>query len=201
MEDNVNQEKKKITKTHILLLVIVLVAFIGYGYYEVVLKVRINGSTLIDNPTPKNLLVTIDGKTYEVSANSFVKVDLSLGHHKIDCQAYNIVGMDLNITPVEYGVVNPTKSKYVIYNIIYTQKDLKNQFKPYQVEGKEIYSLLGAPELTSDLFIPDRTMGKGNIDDQEPSFDSYNKMNQDYAYLTKIFRLEDFFEFYDKNNR
>lgn len=200
MADHLNQEKKKITRAHIFLLVVLIAAFAGYGYYEVVWKVKINGSTLIDNPTAKILSVTIDEETYEVPANSFLKVDLNPGHHRIDCQAYNITG-DLNISPVEYGVVNPTKSKYVIYNIIYTQKDLKSQFKPYQVEGKEIYSLLGAPELTSDLFIPDRTMGKGNIDDQEPSFDSYNKMNQDYAYLTKIFRLNDFFEFYDKNNK
>jgi len=201
MENNANQGKKKITKAHIFLLLGVLVVFAGYGYYDAVWKAKINGSTLIDNPTAKNLSVSIDGKTYEVPANSFLDIDLALGHHKIDCKAYNINGSDLNIDPVEYGVINPTKAKYVIYNIIYTEKDLKSQFKPYQVEGREIYSLLGEPKVTSDLFIADLTMGKGNIDDKEPSFEHYNRINQDYSYLSKIFRLNDFFEFYDKNNK
>ncbi|RZK15625.1 MAG: hypothetical protein EOO86_16310 [Pedobacter sp.] len=89
----------------------------------------------------------------------------------------------------------------MIYNIIYTKKDLSSKFKAYQVEGKEIYSLLGEPEVTTALFIPDRTLGKGNIDDKEPAFENYNRINQDYAFLTKIFRLNDFFEFYDKNNK
>ncbi|RZL44941.1 MAG: hypothetical protein EOP00_18610 [Pedobacter sp.] len=201
MENKSNQEKRKFTKAHIFLLLGMLVIFIGYGYYEVVWKAKINGSTLIDNPTAKNLSVTIDDKTYEVPANSFLKVDLVTGHHKIDCKAYNLNGADLNIEPVEHGVINPTKAKYVIYNIIYTEKDLKSQFKPYQIEGREIYSLLGEPTVKTDLFIADLTMGKGNIDDKEPSFESYNRINQDYSYLTKIFRLNDFFEFYDKNNK
>ncbi|RZL51263.1 MAG: hypothetical protein EOP00_00150 [Pedobacter sp.] len=201
MKNKPQPGKKKLTKAHILLLMFVVVAFVGYGYYELVLKTKINGSTLIDNPTNKNLLVRIDNKPYEVPANSYLKVDLPKGKHKIECQSYQIKDEELNLDPTEYGVINPTKSKYVIYNIIYTQKDLRDQFKPYQVDGREIYSLLGAPEVSTKLFIPDRTLGKGNIDDKEPSVESYNKMNQDYSYLTKIFRLKDFFEFYHKNNK
>lgn len=201
MESIPKQEKKKFTKAHLALILVMLAVFIGYGYYEVVWKAKLNGSTLIDNPTAQDLSLSIDGQAYEVPANSHIKVDLALGQHKIDCKAYHIKNEDLNIDPVVYGVVNPTKSKYVIYNIIYTEKDLKDQFKPYQIEGREIYSLLGKPEVSTDLFIPDRTMGKGNIDDKEPAFENYSRINQDYAYLTKIFRLKDFFEFYDKNNK
>ncbi|RZL66732.1 MAG: hypothetical protein EOO93_05095 [Pedobacter sp.] len=178
-----------------------IAVFIGYGYYEVVWKAKINGSTLIDNPTNQNLSLTIDGESYEVPANSFLKVDLAMGIHKLDCKAYNLKAADLNISPVEYGVINPTKSKYVIYTIIYTEKDLTSKFKPYQVEGREIYSLFDEPKVTTDLFIADLTMGKGNIDVKEPSLERYNKINQDYSHLTKIFRLNEFFEFYDKNNK
>jgi len=201
MENNSNQEKKKITKAHIFILVSLIAVFIGYGYYEVVWKAKINGSTLIDNPTNQNLSLTIDGESYEVPANSFLKVDLAMGIHKLDCKAYNLKAADLNISPVEYGVINPTKSKYVIYTIIYTEKDLTSKFKPYQVEGREIYSLFDEPKVTTDLFIADLTMGKGNIDVKEPSLERYNKINQDYSHLTKIFRLNEFFEFYDKNNK
>lgn len=182
------------------MLVVVLV-FCGYGYYELVLKQKINGSTLIDNPTAQEITVIIDDKTYTVPANQYVKAELDLGKHQIACKVCGLETTEFTVDPVPYGVINPTKSKYVLYNIIYTQKDLSSQFKPYQLEGKEVYSLLGAPELTTELFIPDRTMGNGNIDDKEPSVQKYNKMNQDYSYLMKIFRIKDFFEFYDKANK
>ncbi|RZJ65835.1 MAG: hypothetical protein EOO47_25645 [Flavobacterium sp.] len=194
-------ENKKLTKAHFIIFGLMLFAFIGYGYYELVLKAKLNGATLIDNPTAQAINVKIDDQTYDVPANSFIKVELALGMHKIDCKAFGIENQDLNLDPTEYGVINPTKSKYVTYNIIYTKKDLKDQFKPYQVEGREIYSLLGEPEVSTALFIPDRTLGKGNIDVKEPSSETYNKVNQDYAYLSKIFRLKDFFEFYDENNK
>ncbi|MFN0255572.1 hypothetical protein [Pedobacter ureilyticus] len=194
-------ENKKLTKTHLIVFLLFIGAFCAYGYYELVLKAKLNGATLIDNPTAAAIKVKIDGQEYHVPANSYVDVDLAIGHHKIDCEAYGLANQDLHLDPTEYGVINPTKSKYVIYNIIYTNKDLKDQFKAYQVEGKEVYSLLGEPEVTTDLFIPDRTLGKGNIDNKEPSSESYNKMNQDYAFLTKIFRLKDFFDFYEKNNK
>jgi len=201
MADTPNQSDKKLKKAHIIILASVLIAFFAYGYYEVVFKAKLNGATLIDNPTGNTITVTIDSEDYTVPANAYIKVDLEEGKHSISCKNYNISKQDLILEPTIYGVINPTKSKYVIYNIIYTNKDLKNQYKPYQVEGKEIYSLLGAPTVTTDLFVPDRTLGKGNIDNTEPSSETYNKMNQDYAYLTKIFRLKDFFDFYDKNNK
>ncbi|WP_316802113.1 hypothetical protein [Pedobacter nototheniae] len=182
-------------------IIIALIILLGYGYYEVVLKNKINGSTLIDNPTTKAISVSIDGKSYQVAANQFLKIELTEGDHKLTCDQYNLKDEKLVLDPTIYGVINPTKSKYVIYNIIYTKKDLKSQFKPYQVEGREIYSLLGQPEVTTALFIPDRTLGKGNIDDKEPSIESYNSINQDYSFLMKIFRLNDFFEFYDQHNK
>lgn len=194
-------ENKKLTKAHFIIFGLMIVAFAAYGYYEVVLKAKLNGATLIDNPTVQAISVKIDDKTYDVPANSFVKVELELGVHKIECKAFDIVDQDLKLEPTEYGVINPTKSKYVTYNIIFTKKDLSDQFKPYDVEGKEIYSLLGAPEVSTALFIPDRTLGKGNIDVKEPDYQTYDKKNHDYSYLTKIFRLKDFFEFYDKNNK
>ncbi|WP_316796986.1 hypothetical protein [Pedobacter agri] len=197
----VETSSKKNTAAGILVLLFVILAFVGYGFYELVWKAKLNGATLIDNPTNKVISVSIDGKGYEVPANIYIKVNLEIGTHKIDCKAYDISNQDLNLEPTEYGVVNPTKSKYVIYNIIYTKKDLKREFKPYQVEGREIFSLLGEPVLTTNLFIPDRTFGKGNIDNEEPAFENYNRINQDYSFLSKIFRLNDFFKFYDKNNK
>lgn len=195
-----NNPKKKVTFKTFLPLLLMIAIMCGYGYYDLVLKAKINGSTLIDNPTARPITVTIDGKEYQVPANAYVKANLSKGVHRMSCKESNLTDAALNIEPFEYGVINPTRSKYVIYSIIYTEKDLRDQFKPYQIEGREIYSLLGAPEVKTDLFIADLTNGKGNIDDKEPSVQSYSRISQDYSSLSKIFRLKDFFAFYDKEN-
>jgi len=196
-----NNEKKKLTLKSLLPILLIVVLMGGYGYYDLVLKAKLTGSTLIDNPTTQAINVTIDDKSYTVPANSYEKISITQGIHHISCKEHGINNQELNIENIEYGIINPTKSKYVIYNMIYTEKDLSDQFKPYQIEGREIYSLLGEPEVTSALFIPDVTMGKGNIDDKAPSFQNYNRISQDYAFQAKIFRLKDFFEFYDKENK
>lgn len=194
--NNTNNNKRALMGV---LLVLLLMGC--YACYELLLVPALRGSTLIDNPTAKAITVGIDDKVYNVPARSFEKIRLSEGHHRINCKEHNITDQDLDLDPTAFGVINPTQSKYVIYNIIYSEKNLKSQFKPYMVEGREVYSMLGEPEVTTALFIPDRTLGKGNIDDKAPSVKDYNRMNQDYSFLTKIFRLNDFFDFYDKNNQ
>jgi len=190
--------KKLSLKSGLSILLIVVVVLGGWAYFEL----REKGATYIDNPTSQNITVQIDDKTYQVPAGQFVKAEVSLGEHKLSCRETGIANETFQVDPCKQGVINPTRSKYVIYNIIYTEKDLRAQFKPYEVEGKEVYSLLGAPEVTDALFVPDRTMGNGgNIDVKEPSVKSYSRLNQDYSFLTKIFRLKEFFAFYDKQNQ
>lgn len=190
--------KKPRIKNVVFIILAVLVVLGGWAYFEL----REKGATYIDNPGNQNLTVQIDDKTYQVPAGKFVAAEVSLGAHKLSCRETGIENETFMVEPCKQGVINPTKSKYVIYNIIYTEKDLRAQFKPYEVEGKEVYSLLGAPEVTDALFIPDRTMGNGgNIDVKEPSVKSYSRLNQDYSFLTKIFRLKAFFEFYDKHDQ
>ena len=191
------KENKKLSLQKIIIIICLMVLTVGIWAY---IELREKGATFIDNPTSQNIIVQIDDKTHQVPAGQFVKVDVSLGKHTLTCRETGLENAELVIDPCKQGVINPTKSKYVIYYIIYAEKDLRSRFKPYEVEGREIYSLMGAPTVTDELFIPDRTMGNGgNIDVKEPSKKSYNKANQDYSFLVKIFRLEDFFEFYDKN--
>lgn len=195
METN---NKKLSLKRGLSILFIVLVIFGGWAYFEL----REKGATYIDNPGKQNITVQIDDKNYQVPAGQFVKAEVALGAHKLSCRETGIENETFMVDPCRQGVINPTKSKYVIYNIIYSEKDLRQKFESYEVEGKEVYSLLGAPEVTDALFIPDRTMGNGgNIDVKEPSVKSYNRLNQDYSFLSKIFRLKDFFEFYDQHNQ
>ncbi|WP_343745372.1 hypothetical protein [Chitinophaga sp.] len=181
-----------------LLLVLVLTGC--YAGYELLLKPTLNGSTLIDNPTGRDITVMIDQQPHEVPARSFLKITLAEGMHSISCEALGLPQQELNLELTSYGVINPSKSKYVIYNTIYTEKNLSSRYKSYAVEGREVYSLLGEPEVTNALFIPDRTLGKGNLDVAAPSAKSYQQVNQDYAYLTRIFRLTDFFEYCNQHN-
>ncbi|RYD96990.1 MAG: hypothetical protein EOP54_12180 [Sphingobacteriales bacterium] len=190
--------KKLSLKSGLSILLIVVVVLGSWAYFEL----REKGATYIDNPGDQDITVQIDDKTYAVPAGQFVKAEVSLGEHKLSCRETGIANETFQVDPCKQGVINPTRSKYVIYNIIYTEKDLRAQFKPYEVDGKEVYSMLGEPELNDALFIPDRTMGNGgNIDVKEPSIKSYSRFNQDYSFLTKIFRLKEFFEFYDKHNQ
>lgn len=182
-------------------ILLIFVAAGAYIYYELLLKNKISGSTLVDNPTQEAIHLSIDGKPYDVPAEQYLKVELSTGKHLLTCDKYGLKDQHFVLEPTQYGVINPTKSKYVIYNTIYSEKDMAAEFRPYQVEGREVYSVLDAPRVVTDLFIPDLTLGKGNIDNKEPSVQSYNRFNKDYSFLTRIFRLDDFFIFYDKNNR
>lgn len=181
-----------------LLLVLVLIGC--YTGYELLLKPTLNGSTLIDNPTGRDITVTIDEKSYEVPARSFLRIALTDGLHSIRCEALGLPQQELNLELTAYGVINPSRAKYVIYNTIYTRKNLSSRYKSYAVEGREVYSLLGEPEVTNALFIPDRTLGRGNLDVAAPSERNYQQVNQDYAYLTRIFRLPDFFEYCNQHN-
>jgi hypothetical protein len=192
-------EKKKINLRKTIIIILLMILVIGIWAY---VELREKGAALIDNPSTQNISVQIDNQTYQVPAGQFVKADVEVGKHRLTCRETGLENEELTISPCKQGIINPTKSKYVIYCIIYAEKDISSQFKPYQVEGREIYSLMGAPEVTNALFIPDMTMGNGgNIDIKEPSKKSYNKLSLDYAFLVKIFRLQDFFEFYDKNNK
>ncbi|QJB41978.1 hypothetical protein HF324_30680 [Chitinophaga oryzae] len=181
-----------------LLLVLVLIGC--YAGYELLLKPTLNGATLIDNPTGRDITVAIDQEQYVVPARSFLRITLAEGVHNISCEALGMPPQELHMELTSYGVINPSRSKYVIYNTIYTRKNLSSRFKPYAVEGREVYSLLGEPEVTNALFIPDRTLGKGNLDVAAPSLKSYQQVDQDYAYLTRIFRLGDFFEYCNQHN-
>lgn len=162
------------------------------------------GSTLIDNPTSEDIEVIVDDKTYTVPAGQYIKIDIDEdATHYVTCSKYGLDKAELsfNDAGTKFGVINPTQSKYVIYSIIYTEKDLSSKFKAYDIEGREIYSMLSSPVVSTDLFIKDATLGKGNLDNDIPKSMNYNKMNQDYTFLNRIFRLDDFFKYYDENNK
>ena len=155
---------------------------------------------LIDNPADEILKVYIDDKEYELKAKEYIKIDLKKGVHKISAEKSGKKILDnenFEIKDIPAGLINPAKNEYIIYNIIYAKNpDIMNEFQSYEIDGKEVYSLLGEPEITDSLFIEDRTLGKGNIDKKPPKT---MKITGKYTFLMKIFRKDDFFQFYNEN--
>ena len=76
-----------------------------------------------------------------------------------------------------YGIINPTKSKYIRYYFVYARNLDKNRFVLYKIEDMEVYAI-HEPEILTDLFIEDRTNGNnGNIDKDIPDFKELNNFN------------------------
>jgi len=187
-------------KGKIIAIVGVLLLFVGWCYYDIILKSKMNGSLLIDNPTSQAIDVTIDGEHYNLAPKTYINVTLSKGEHKLSCKQSNVVDEIFRIEYMLYGIINPTKSKYVRYYFVYARDLDKNRFVPYKIEDKEVYAIY-EPELLTDLFIEDRTNGNdGNIDKDVPDFKDLNKFNpDDERILEKLFRIDDFFAYYNKH--
>lgn len=180
------------------IVVLLLAAFGIYAWYDIIGKQQLNGKLLLDNPTSQLLKVTIDNARYEVPPKSFISINLEKGKH-------NISGIGtFTIAEIPYGVINPTKSKYIIYDIVYSQSDeVTKAFKPYNIDGKEIYAY-HEPKLSTDIFIEDLTMGNGGNLDQETNNlrGGFNRFNQNEVQgVLKIFRLPEFFVWYEEQNK
>ena len=181
----------KTRKGKILVITFLIIAFGAYIYYDLFGKTAINGTLLIDNPTNEILKVTIDKNRWEIQPHKWQEITLEKGEH-------NIAGIGkFTIDEISYGVINPTRSKYITYNFVYSANPESQDFKPYQVDGKEIYCAGGEPQVSSDLFIPDVTLGNGNIDDEVPSTQDLNHFNSNgQRVFVKLFRMNDFLEYY-----
>lgn len=152
---------------------------------------------LIDNPTNSNIKVYIDNKEYNIGAKKYLRVKLIRGKHRISSEKDGIKILENenfiipNQTEAQDALINPTKSQYIIYPLLYSKdSNIKREFKAYDLEGNEVLSYYGKPVLTDNLFIFD-LFGKGNIDKEVKEYSSSVIQN-------KIFRKEDFFEFYNK---
>ncbi|GAB3092429.1 hypothetical protein [Lysobacter terrae] len=191
----------------------IAVGFAGYFYYDLNEPVR-NAVVLIDNPENVQLKVKVDGTEYSIPGNTFVRTDIGVGMHTVEAhrgqqvvlpaQKMDIEGFEWGDKRLAAGVINPTRSKYVIYNVVRTADDsvfdsLRDEFERYEVEGREIYSYGGAPKVVDALFIADfGGNGNLNVDPDEGWFSRFD--NVKYTVRPKIFRLSDFFAFYDAHN-
>ncbi len=110
---------------------------------------------------------------------TYINITLSKGKHKLSCKQSNVADETFSIEDLPYGIINPTKSKYIRYYFVYARNLDKNRFVPYKIEDMEVYAI-HEPEILTDLFIEDRTNGNdGNIDKDIPDFKELNNFNPD----------------------
>lgn len=168
-------------------------------FYTFIINRSARGLLLIDNPMSYEINVQIGDQEFKVPAYDYVSIDLDEGKYNLTCKETGIINQPFEIKPVKYGVINPTKSKYIIYNIVSTKKEARETLKPTNFEGKEIfyYPPLGKPEATTSLFVADLSEGPGNINMKETKPKDFVKFDENHSYVRKIYREKDFNKFWE----
>ena len=144
---------------------------------------------LLDNSTNTEIEILLDNKKYVLKPLTFKKITLEPGVHNITTIKNKRVIVDnesFEIKDIHSGVINPAKSECVIYEILFTRYTLDFLESAYNVKP-----VSKKPIIATDLFIPDPTLGIGNIHKKVPKkMTIYN--NDYYKYHRKIFRKIDF---------
>ena len=151
---------------------------------------------LIDNPGKNSLLVQIDENEYNIAPGQFVQVALSMGEHTISTKIENDTLPLIQrafVVADKRGLLNPTLSRYYIYGMPYGPKvnkdsifaNLKTEFK-----GK---TYLGDLRIDSAIYTEDFYY---NINEEFPAM---TLQSENDTLRRKIFREDDFKQFYFKN--
>lgn len=75
----------------------------------------------IDNPTDKDIIITIDGTNITVPATSGINYTFEYGNHTL---VYKKQTINFIVKPNKtFGFINPTRSNYVFYKYIYMDKN------------------------------------------------------------------------------
>ena len=117
-------------------------------------------SRLIDNPTDKEIKVSIDGNELVIPAKSSVKHTFEYGKHQLTYNGQSINFLAKPATSSNTGFINPTQSNYYMLQTYYTKsqtdydKRIKDDLKIFQV------TINGKPEqmelpvkIINDIFI------------------------------------------------
>ena len=146
----------------------------------------------IDNPTNKEISVSIDGKgAIQLAPNEFKKMNksIALGKHTMKVDDGNEISFDLDKNHI---VLNPTLSTYIIVLQEYgTGFASTNNYTTITLDGIEYEGPF--PIVTSDPFI---YSGDLNHLVDSPFKDDITTTKTGTVTLRKIFRKNDFIEFY-----
>lgn len=149
---------------------------------------------VIDNPSDKILNITIDQQKITVAPQQFVRLDLDRGKRRIQ-YAFNGKNVD---TIIEInrasGLINPTLSDYYIFTRPYGNRPNKDSIFTSHNIAIDNKAYLGLISKKENLYIEDFYY---NLDQDYPSL--FIKSGDKNTDLSKIFRKEEFKQFYFEN--
>ncbi|ELY4300898.1 hypothetical protein SMZ33_001477 [Cronobacter turicensis] len=156
---------------------------------------------LIDNPTGKPLAISVDDQKITIPAEQSQNIKLDAGQHTLTLENGDKVKFSVFSAWPHTGVsglINPTRTRY-IYVI---QKYLAEGVKPSSENG-DVHTLtiegqtVTGPfeDMGSELFM-DNFAKEWNLTPTEPFPESMSSTSAD-NYKTKIFRIEDFKNYYN----
>lgn len=153
----------------------------------------------IDNPTQESISVNIDGKDYLMETKSMKKIDLKPGEHKMTLQDGTLV--NFKVSPFnEGGIINPTKSLYAIYSMVYAVEGEEDGFDPFTsivyIDGVDYE---GAIKTTADMFI-DNNVYRCEYMLREPFPETKTTYDKNYTgnIISKYFDKDEFINFYEE---
>ena len=162
---------------------------------------------IIDNPTDEKIEVYIGNNKYVIKPKKYIIAKLD-GRLVLSTKVNGEFIVEDEPFEITYpsGMINPTKSEYVVYDIPYESNyKVFNGFSNYEEDLKkpdaeekmnEGTMPRPAPVVTNDIFIEDVTFGLGNVNKKVPKVKKASRLN--YSFLRKIFRMEDFLKFADE---
>lgn len=164
--------------------------YLFFGFFALILSVTLTSCgdgnlCYIDNPTDKELSITLDEQTMSIAPFETKKMKLSSGTHSLKLK--NGDGKKFEIT--EKSLINPTESTYCIETVVYGQGATANKtvvIDDYEFEGNvTIHSDIIIPIGKVDLFLntpfpSEVTTSRGGVSKK----------------MTKIFRKADFLKEY-----
>lgn len=168
-------------------------------------------SRLIDNPTDKEIKISIDGNELVIPAKSSVNHTFEYGKHQL---TYNGQSLNFIVKPTSSyndGFINPTQSNYYMYEAYYSTKgqtrknEMIKNVKTFQVTiNGEPWDIELPVKIINDVFI-ERYYGKYGvawsygINDKLP--DQINVEKSTSAPIRyKLFREADFIEYLAKTD-
>jgi len=149
---------------------------------------------VIDNPSDKTINIVIDKENYTIAPQQFVRLDLQKGKRKFQ---YEFNGKKID-TVIEIrrasGLINPTLTDYYIFTRPYGNRPNKDSIFTSQHIAIDNKAYLGIITKAQNLYIEDFYY---NLDQNYPKL--FIRNDEKKTDLSKIFRKEDFKQFYFEN--
>lgn len=151
---------------------------------------------IIDNPTNNTLKVVIDNQNYTIAPNQQVIVHLKQGNHTLsattDKDSVLINNQVFTVNKVR-GIINPNKEKYFIFGLPYGPKvnvDSIFEGNILNYKGKEYH---GDVKIDSSFYVEDFYY---NLNEDFPKI---AKKSENHTLRKKVFREDDFKQYYFEN--